>query len=188
MSSPGARQRRRRKQYQTPRSRRELTIATVASVMIVVGTVLIIWLLRPGGLADRQPRSSWLVGLTIVAIASACYVILRPTSRLKMSRRVALSGSLGAIAVVAGAVGLAWPGGILRHTPSLRPLGSVPTTPITAPPVTTTGATTAPTATTAPGATSTPSTAARASTGSSGSTTLPLTSTTTKRPPASPST
>ena len=128
MSSPGARQRRRRQQYQNPRTRRELTVAIGAGVGIVAGTALMIWLLRPGGIADRQPRSSWLVGLTLLAIIAACYVVLRPRSRLKVSKRLALGGSLGVIAVVAVVVGVMWPKGIIRHTPTLATIPATTST------------------------------------------------------------
>ena len=118
MSSPGARQRRRREQYQAPRSRRELAIAVGAALFIVVATALMIWMLRPGGIADRQPRSSWLFGIAFFAVVIACYVILRPGSRLKVDRRIALAGSLGLIAVVTVAAGVfIGHGGLLRHTP-----------------------------------------------------------------------
>jgi hypothetical protein len=147
MSSPGARQRRRRQQYQTPRSRRELATAVGAAAAIVLGTVLMIWLLRPGGLADRQPRSSWLVGIVVMASVLAAYTILRPGSKVKISRNVALGGSFGVIAVGAVLGGIFWPGGVVRHTPTIAtiPTGTTatPTVPTLAPiPTTTAPATT----------------------------------------------
>lgn len=178
MSSPGARQRRRRQQYQTPRTRQEIAAAIVASVSIVAGTALMIWLLRPGGLADRQPRSSWLVGLTLVAMVVACFVVLRRHSKVKEEhRRAALGGAIAVIAVVAVLAGIFWPKGIIRHTPKLA---TIPTTPFntstTAPAGSTTttgaGATTTPPTTRAPGATTVPA-----------STTIPSNSTTTKPGP-----
>jgi hypothetical protein len=140
MSSPGARQRRRREQYQAPRSRREVAIAVGAALFIVAATAFMIWLLRPGGIADRQPRSSWLLGIAFFAVAIACYVILRPSSRLKVDRRLALAGSLGLIVVVAVVAGFAWPGGLLRHTP--KPFTPTATTQSPATATTTTVATT----------------------------------------------
>lgn len=137
MSSPGARQRRRREQYQTPRTRRELSIAIGAAVFIVAATVLMIWILRPGGIADRQPRSSWLLGVAVFAAVTACYLILRPSSRLKIERRIALAGALGAIVLVTALAGIFWPHGLLRHTPKTQPLTTAPTP---APAVTTTTA------------------------------------------------
>ena len=157
MSSPGARQRRRREQYQSPRTRREIGTAVLAVAVIVGGTALMIWMLRPGGIIDRQPRASWLVGTALAAALIACYVILRPSSRLKADRRVALGGSLGAILVAAVVAGFVWPGGLLRHTPTLpsfTPPPATPTTQVPAPGATTTtvpaGTTTAPAQTTVP--------------------------------------
>ncbi|HEY5015035.1 MAG TPA: hypothetical protein VIK61_20285 [Acidimicrobiia bacterium] len=178
MSSPGARQRRRRQQYQTPRTRQELAAAIAAGVSIVAGTALMIWLLRPGGLADRQPRSSWLVGLTLIAVVVAGFVVLRRDSKVKEeNRRAALGGAVAAIAVVAVLTGIFWPKGIIRHTPKLA---TIPTTPFntatTSPAGSTTsskpGATTTPPTTRAPGATTAPA-----------RTTIPSNSTTTKPGP-----
>jgi len=127
MSSPGARQRRRRQQYQSPRTRREIATASLVAVAIVGATALLIWMLRPGGIADRQPRSSWLLGLACIAVAVACYVILRPRSRVRADRRLALGGALGGIVVVTLVAAIAWPGGLLRHTPKQPTFTSTPT-------------------------------------------------------------
>jgi len=175
MTSPGARQRRRREQYQSPRSRAEVRTAVAVAVAIVAATGLMIWLLRPGGLADRQPRSSWLVGFVLIASVVLLYEVLRPKTPVKkLSRRVSLGGGFGIIAVLALIAGFAWPGGLIRHTPSLAPLPTVPTSnPLTstsasapsttavpgttvAPGTTAAGATTSTPPTSAPGATQTP--------------------------------
>jgi hypothetical protein len=128
MSSPGARQRRRRQQYQAPRARAEVLIAVAAGAGIVATTALMIWLLRPGGLADRQPRSSWLIGGALIAAIVVVYV-LRPGSQLEVNRRVALPASLGTLLLVALGLGLFWPGGLLRHTPTIPTVPATPTTP-----------------------------------------------------------
>jgi hypothetical protein len=170
MSSPGARQRRRRQQYQTPRTRRELATAIGVSVGIVGGTALMIWLLRPGGLADRQPRSSWLIGVVLAAVIAVCWSLLRPQERERENRYVLLSGLLGGILVISVVAGFKWPGGLLRHTPKLP---EIPTTPTPTP---------APSAltTTAPGATTT------AKPGGTTATTIPKTTPSTA-PAGSPS-
>jgi cytochrome bd-type quinol oxidase subunit 2 len=155
MSSPGARQRRRRDQYQAPHSRTDQTVAIAVGVGIVVGTAIMIWLLRPGGMADRQPRSSWLVGLALLAAVIAVWLVLQNADRRELNTRVWIAGSLVGILVVAVVVGAVWPHGILRHTPPQ----------ITAPPT----ATTQPTSSTTPGATTAPPGA---------STTLPTATTT----------
>jgi hypothetical protein len=153
MTSPGARQRRRRQQYQTPRTRAELAAAVGAAVAIVAGTALMIWLLRPGGLADRQPRSSWLVGAVLIASAVLLFEVLRPKTPVKkLSRQVSLGGGLGIIAIVAVVAGVFWPHGLLRHTPS----NQFPTVP-TANPLTSTSATVAPSSTAIPGTSGSPS-------------------------------
>jgi cytochrome bd-type quinol oxidase subunit 2 len=141
MSSPGARQRRRRDQYQAPRSRRELVIAVGVAAGIVLGTAVMVWLLRPGGMADRQPRSSWLVAAALVAAIVAVWLVLRAAKDREINASVWLAGSLAGILVVAVVAGIFWPDGLLRHTPP----------PITVPPTSTPSATT----TTAPGATTT---------------------------------
>jgi hypothetical protein len=194
MSSPGARQRRRRQQYQSPRTRAELVAAVGAAVGIVAATALMIWLLRPGGLADRQPRSSWLVGVVLIAGAILCFEVLRPKTPVKkLSRQVSLGGGFGIIAVAAVVAGVFWPHGLLRHTPS----NQFPTVP-TANPLTSTsaivapsstaipGTTVAPAATTAPGATTAP-TAAPGATGSNQTTTPNRSTTSGSPPPVSPS-
>ena len=128
MTSPGARQRRRREQYQSPRSRAEVRTAIGVAVAIVAATGLMIWLLRPGGLADRQPRSSWLVGFVVIASVVLLYEVLRPKTPVKkLSRRVSLGGGFAIIAVLALLGVWKWPGGLIRHTPSLAAPPTVPT-------------------------------------------------------------
>jgi hypothetical protein len=206
MSSPGARQRRRRQQYQSPHSRADIVTAVSVAVGIVAVSALMIWLLRPGGLADRQPRSSWLIGLALGLALVAAYLVLRPTSRFKRDRRLNLGGALGIILIVALAAGFKWPGGLLRHPLKIPPVVTTPTntTTVTLPPgaPTTAGSptstptattlpgtpTTAPTATTTPGTpTSSPTaTSAPGATTKPTATTTPHTSTTVKPPPVSP--
>jgi hypothetical protein len=163
MSSPGSRQRRRRQQYQAPRHRREVVIAVAAGVGIVAATALAIWMLRPGGIADRQPRATWLVALALGATLAACYVILRKSSRLKADRRVSLASALGVILVAAVGAGFAWPGGLVRNIPkrppplppatTASPTSVAPTTvgsPTSVAPTTVAPTTAAPTTTTIP--------------------------------------
>jgi hypothetical protein len=158
MSSPAARQRRRRSQYQAPRNRAELVTAVSVGAGIVLGTALMIWLLRPGGMADRQPRSSWLVAIALLAAITAVSFIVRNARDREINAPLWLAGALGGILVLAIVAGIAWPGGLLRHTPP----------PITAPPT----QTTQPTATT--------KAASPTTTGKAGaSTTRPATATTT---------
>jgi hypothetical protein len=148
MSSPGARQRRRRQQYQSPRTRNEIATAVLAAALIVGGTVLLIWMLRPGGIADRQPKATGLIGVTLGAVLLAAYVILRPSSRLEVDRRIALAGSISVLVAAAVIAGVVWPRGLLRHTPTTPTFPTTPTSPTTTAPA---GATT----TTAPPGTTT---------------------------------
>jgi hypothetical protein len=185
MSSPGARQRRRRQQYQSPRTRSEIVTAVGVSVGIVLGTTLMIWLLRPGGLTDRQPRSSWLVGIVLIASAILLFEVLRPKSPVKkLSRQVALGGGFGVIVVGAVLAGVFWPGGIVRHTPSFGSFPSVPT----ANPLTSTSALVPPPSTAIPGTTaapgaSTPPTAAPGAPGATPTTGATHTTTSGSQPP-----
>jgi hypothetical protein len=152
------------------RSRTEILTAVGVGVGIVVVTALLIWLMRPGpagtlgtgGLMSRQPRASWLVGTALAVAAFTTWWILR-VSRRARGQRLALPIALSAVALVAVAAGVAWPGGLLRHdvappkpvTPITTPTSATSST--TGPKTTTTGtATTGTTGTTAK--TSTPST------------------------------
>jgi cytochrome bd-type quinol oxidase subunit 2 len=154
MSSPGARQRRRRDQYQAPHSRAELVTAVSVGVGIVVGTALMIWLLRPGGLADRQPRSSWLISVALLAALGAVWFVLSSAKKRDINTRLWLGGSLAGIVVVAVLAGFLWPSGLLRHTPP----------PIAIPPTSAPRATIPRFATTVPGATTPPTSAPTATT------------------------
>jgi hypothetical protein len=99
--------------------------AVAVAVSIVAGTALLVWLLRPGppavfgnvgggGLLNRQPRASWLVVLTAVAVGGFAWWVLR---RRRSTRRRPLLLGLGSLVLVGGAVaaGFLWPGGLLRR-------------------------------------------------------------------------
>jgi hypothetical protein len=144
------------------RDRRDVATAIGGATAVVLVTIFMIWLLRPGapdapgtgGLASRQPRAAWLVGLTLVAmIGFTWWAVRRQRAWRGRIVIVLLAGwvLLGLGAVLAGFV---WPGGLLRHTeaaPSLTPPATTtPEVPTTGP-----GDTTAPGATTAPAGTET---------------------------------
>jgi len=97
------------------RSRRELWQAIGGAVAVVLGTALLVWLLRPGtagvegtgGLASRQPRASWLVALTLAAGIAFCWYVWRHPRRWHGRYVAVLTGGCFAIlllAVVAGIV------------------------------------------------------------------------------------
>ncbi len=147
----------RRKPVPHTHSRREIATAVAGSAAVVLVTALLIWLLRPGsaltpgsgGLAHRQPRMSWLVVLTIIAII-VLVAYVRNARRWRERLVVVTAGGLFVILVADVAATALWPGGLLRHYTS-----TVPPTNITIPTTTTTKANTT---TTKPGTTA-PSTA-----------------------------
>lgn len=155
------------------RSRREVVTAVLGAVAVVAGTILMVWLLRPGtagvpgtgGLASRQPRATWLVVLTIGALVALTWWTLRRQRDWRGKVIVLLFGGWVLVLVAAAVAGALWPGGLLRHTPEtpapldLAELEDLPST-------------TLPGATSAPGEV-TPSTAA-----GTAATTTPTTSTT----------
>jgi hypothetical protein len=143
------------------RDRRELLIAIGSAAAVVLGTALMVWLLRPGppgtegtgGLANRQPRAAWLVGLTIVALVLFAVWAIRQQRRWQDRTVIALLVGSLVIVLLAVLAGFVWPGGLLRHTtpvPEVDP-GDLSTT--TLPPELTTtvpGETTVPPTTPAP--------------------------------------
>lgn len=160
-----------RARYVVPRARPKWAVAKAlgAAFAIVVGTVLMVWLLRPGfdpysgGLVNRQPRAAWLVAGVLAAVIAGIFAVLRARRGVLARRTIALPGVLVAVAVGAVLAGVLWPGGLLRHTPEVPempdlgdisdefPLETVPTDrpdeivpPTDAPSPTTTPATSAP--------------------------------------------
>jgi hypothetical protein len=143
------------------RSRQELATAIGGAAAVVIGTALLIWLMRPGdvvtpgsgGLIHRQPRISWLVFIAIVVEISAVAWVSR-SRRYRENPRVPIIVSSVVVVVLAIAAGFAWPSGAVRHYETFNP--SDITIPSTAPtPTTQPTATTKPTATTTPASTTT---------------------------------
>jgi len=171
-----------RQQFVPARPRAEVLTAVAVSATIVIGTALLVWLMRPGqvgvpgggGLLNRQPRMTMLVVLTAAIIGGwALYVVRR--------RRPPRFGTQGSIAigsaitvVLAVVAGIFWPGGVIRHWPKQPKVADVPATsvPSSAP-------TTAKTGTTAKSGT-TSSTATSATTGTTVKTGSTVTTTTVK--------
>lgn len=130
--------RRGRHQPVVHRVRGEVAVAVAGSAAVVLGTILLIWLLRPGsssdftggggGLLHRQPRMGWLVFVTLAALIGIVAWVRRPRTRPGNER---VAGAVATVVVVVAAVlaAVLWPHGILRHYQSL--------TPITTPPITT---------------------------------------------------
>ena len=155
---------RRQQQFVPARPRSEVVIAAAVGASIVIVTVALVWLIRPGtpgvpgggGLFNRQPRATILVVVTAGVLALLTRWLLvgrrRPT-RFGPRGSVAI-GAAGVI-VLAVLAGVFWPGGLVRHwpkQPKTTPLPPVAST--TTPVAPTTGAsTTQPSATTASTAT-----------------------------------
>lgn len=164
-------------------SKHDKVIAYLGAFGVLLGTALVVWLLRPGdpdpygltgGLANRQPRVTWLVILTFAALVGA-FVALHRAARGKYRRHRGWVGVM-VLALAVGA-GFAWPGGLLRKGPVPIVLPPIETLPSTAATETTTGATTA---TTTPGTTET--TLAGDTTGTTGTTAAAPTATTAAAP------
>jgi hypothetical protein len=116
----------RRRAVPKHRDRREVTTAVVTAAAVVLGTAVMIWLLRPGppgtegtgGIANRQPRAAWLVALTIAALLAFGWWALSRPRRRPSTTVVLIVGAL-VILLLAVLAGFLWPGGLLRHTEPL---------------------------------------------------------------------
>lgn len=146
----------RRRPVPNRRSRDDVIKAAGAAVGIVVGTALLVWLMRPGpngqplgtgGLVNRQPRMSWLIVIALGVAAFAAWWILRVSRRVKGREKVALATAFGVVAIAAIIGGIVWPGGVLRHDHA-RPQAITPTVPSTTAPNGTVATTTGPAVTT----------------------------------------
>ena len=167
------------------RSRADIAKAVGVGVGIVAVTGVLIWLLRPGpagipgtgGYMNRQPRSSWLVGMALGIAGLATWWILRRSSpRTRARAKVIIPITLGVVLVATIVGGIFWPGGLLRHdvapapepsTTTTTPPSTSATTPTTGAPTTVASTTVASaSSTTAPGPTTTTPAAVTSTTGS----------------------
>jgi hypothetical protein len=140
------------------RDRREIVVAVLSATAVVVVTVFAIWALRPGpssrfdggggGIFNRQPRASWLVILTIVALAIVLGTAQRGDARWRARRKALLGAGIPAVFVLAVVAGFFWPDGLLRKYRSLPDFNQAVL-----------NATTLPITPTAPGETTAPPTA-----------------------------
>ena len=171
------------------RSRADIVKAVAVAAGIVLGTALLVWLMRPGpagipatgGLINRQPRSSWLVGVALGVAGLATWLAFR-SRRTRNRLKVVLPIELGVVTILAVVGGFMWPGGLLRHDVAPKPApttsttttkpGKAATTTSNASGTSTTGGSAT---TTTPGATSTTT----ATTSGAASTTTPATTATT---------
>jgi hypothetical protein len=172
--SAGAASRRRTPQKLRKYERADIVKAVGVSAAIVVVTAVIVWLMRPGppgipgtgGIMNRQPRASWLIVGAIVVGTIACWMIMRGHGRTRERAKVVLPIALVVVLLGAIGLGIAWPGGLLRHdvAPSLEPIDvePEPEPEATTPPTTATGPSGA---TGGTPTTATPTTGSTASTG-----------------------
>lgn len=108
------RRRRIRRLEQAPkRSRKEVTTALLGAIAVVAFTIVAVWILRPGGIASRQPRLSWLVALALVAVVIIVIYAIRP-ERTPRQRTVWVPAWLSAVAIIVLVAWFTWPGGIMR--------------------------------------------------------------------------
>jgi amino acid transporter len=153
--------------------RADIVKAVLVSAGIVAVTALLVWMMRPGpagvpatgGIMNRQPRASWLIFGAIAVGMIACYAILRGSPRTRKRAKTILPIALVIVLLGTIGLGIAWPGGLLRHdvVPVTEPSPETTTTPSTAPSTPSTKPAAA-TSTTASGSTATsgpPTTPAR---------------------------
>ena len=125
-----------RSQFVASKPRAEVFTAVAVGTAIVIGTLLLIWLIRPGpvgvpgkgGLLSRQPRMTLLILLTILAVAACGAYIYRRHKEPPLGRNRAFA--LGAVVLVVLAVlaGVFWPGGVIRHWPKQPKIATTPST------------------------------------------------------------
>jgi hypothetical protein len=121
-------------------------VAIATGAGIVLGTALLIWLMRPGtssvagsgGLFNRQPRLTVLVLLTLLAIGGVFWYVLSRRKEWRFGRWGTIAIASGAIVVIAVIVGIVWPGGIVKHYASTGVHVPTPQTPASVPPTPTT--------------------------------------------------
>lgn len=163
-----------RQQFVPARPRSEVIAAVAVGVGIVGGTVLLIWLMRPGGtgvaggggLFNRQPRMTMLIVLSAAALGGLVLWVRRGRRPKRLGERGSIIVGSAVVIVVAVVAGVFWPGGVVRHWPKAPDLNSPPATnPVSVPsttPATSAGpTTTARTATTVKSTPTTPTTKGR---------------------------
>src|SRR5262249_12964908 len=112
-----------RQQYVAVRPRSEVYVAIAAAAGIILGTALLIWLMRPGtsgvagtgGLFTRQPRLTWLVILTLLAIGGVIWYVLSHHRNWRFGEWGTIAIASGVVIVLAVIIGIIWPGGIVKH-------------------------------------------------------------------------
>jgi hypothetical protein len=118
------------------RPRSEVVTAVLVGVGIVVGTALLIWLMRPGGavgtggLFNRQPRVTWLVVFALAALGLGIWWLVRGGgSRRHWRKGVAIGLVCVVVFVGTFLAAILWPSGLIHHYPTAPKLtpNSTPT-------------------------------------------------------------
>lgn len=95
----------------------------LAAAAVVGFTIFGVWILRPGGLAHRQPQATWLVTGGLVAAVVIVVLAVRPAPPPR--RRVWVPSGLAAVVIVVLAVWFVWPGGIVKDYDSPEPVADL---------------------------------------------------------------
>lgn len=127
----------RRRLSRTPayarRDRRELVEAVGVVVLVLGGTAVCVWAMRPGGIAGRQPRAI-LLGLSVVAVlVGAAWLLVAPGRRFSGRQLIGWALAVGAAGTVLVVGIVVWPGGIVLDEPTQPTLVPDPITDNTPP-------------------------------------------------------
>ena len=109
-------------------SRRERTIAYLGAAAVVVLTAVTVWALRPGGpqpgnpgqpltggIANRQPKATWLVVLTVAALLGVVVWAARRRANRGGSQRAWVVSASAIVLIASVTAGFLWPGGLVFH-------------------------------------------------------------------------
>ena len=152
-----------RQQFVPTRPRAEVFTAIAVGAAIVLGTALLVWLIRPGtpgvpgggGIFNRQPRVTILVILIAAVVAGVVYFVLSRRRPTRLGARGSIAVGTAVVVLLGVLVGIFWPGGVIRHWPKQPKVTTPINEPVTNPPVVSstvpkTATTKPPTATTVP--------------------------------------
>ena len=107
----------RRRLSRTPayakRDRREVFEAVGVVLVILAGTGIAIWAMRPGGVAGRQPRALLLGIIAVAVLLVVGRLLVGPGRRFADRARVGWAIALGAAAAFTVVGAALWPGGLM---------------------------------------------------------------------------
>jgi magnesium-transporting ATPase (P-type) len=128
-----------RPQFVPARPRAEVFTAIAVGAAIVLGTLALIWLMRPGpqgipgkgGLFSRQARFTMLLILTLAALGFMVSFFLRRRHPGRLGTNGSIAAGSAVIVVLAVVAGIFWPGGLIRHWPKQPKIATPDTNPVT---------------------------------------------------------